>query len=132
LYRKRGPAERIVHAVAALAEGLGIRAVTRVLEVDPTTVQTWLSEAATQLAAFSRSLLHAVHVKHVQFDELFTLVREAKAGSGNETEATEDCPHSPAWIWAALDPVSKVLLALREARSLAASPLQTPEERRVV
>jgi transposase-like protein len=112
LYGKPGPAERIVHAVAALAEGLGIRAVARVFEVDPTTVRAWLSEAATQLAAFSRSLLHEVHVNHVQFDELFTLVSEAKAGPGNEAEANEDCPRSPAWIWAAIDPVSKLLLAL--------------------
>jgi IS1 family transposase len=102
----------MVHAVAALAEGLGIRAVARVFEVDPTTVRAWLSEAAPQLAAFSRSLLHEVHVNHVQFDELFTLVSEAKAGPGNEAEANEDCPRSPAWIWAAIDPVSKLLLAL--------------------
>jgi transposase-like protein len=102
LYGKPGPAERIVHAVAALAEGLGIRAVARVFEVDPTTVRAWLSEAATQLAAFSRSLLQEVQVNHVQFDELFTSV----------SEANEDCPRSPAWIWAAIDPVSKLLLAL--------------------
>ena len=33
--RKRVPAERLVRVVAALAEGLGIRAVARVFEVDP-------------------------------------------------------------------------------------------------
>jgi hypothetical protein len=35
-----------VWAIAALAEGLGIRAVARVFEVDPNTVLGWLVEAA--------------------------------------------------------------------------------------
>jgi len=51
--RKRVPAERLVRVVAALAEGLGIRAVARVFELDPNTVLQWLEEAADQLHAFS-------------------------------------------------------------------------------
>lgn len=39
--------------VAALAEGLGIRAVARVFAVDPNTVLGWLVEAAEHLEAFS-------------------------------------------------------------------------------
>jgi transposase-like protein len=57
-YGKPHPAERMARAVAALAEGLGIRAVARVVEVDPDTVLTWLREAAEHLKAFSRYLLH--------------------------------------------------------------------------
>lgn len=53
-YGKPLPAERIVCAVAAVAEGLGIRAVARVFAVDPNTILAWLSEAATQLQAFSQ------------------------------------------------------------------------------
>jgi transposase-like protein len=55
---KRVPTERLVHVVAALAEGLGIRAVARVFAVDPNTVLAWLVEAADQLQAFSRYFLH--------------------------------------------------------------------------
>jgi IS1 family transposase/transposase-like protein len=112
LYGKPRPAERIVRAVAALAEGLGIRAVARVFEVDPNTVRAWLSEAADQLAAFSRHLLHDLHVNHVQFDELCAWVSESKAGQTREAEVSEPLPRSPAWVWAAIDPVSKLLLAL--------------------
>src|SRR4029453_6422839 len=65
LYGKRGPAERIVHAVAALAEGLRIRGVVRGVAVDPPRVQAWLSEAADQLEAFSHHLLRDVHVGRV-------------------------------------------------------------------
>src|SRR5262249_18744769 len=46
LHGKRVPPELLVRAVAALAEGLGIRAVARVFAVDPNTVLQWLVEAA--------------------------------------------------------------------------------------
>jgi len=102
----------IVRVVAAVAEGLGIRAVARVFDVDPNTVQTWLSAAAAQLATFSRSLLHDVHVNHVQLDELCAWVSEVKVEQGSAAEANEHFPRSPHWIWVAIDPVSKLLLAL--------------------
>src|SRR5262249_9056458 len=112
LYGKPRPAERILRAVAALAEGLGIRAVARVFDVDPNTVLAWLSAAADQLEAFSHHLLHDVHVTHVQLDELCAWVSELKMGHVRAPETNEPSPHSPAWVWAAIDPVSKLLLAL--------------------
>jgi transposase-like protein len=50
---KRVVPEKLVWAVGALAEGLGIRAVARVFEVDPNTVLAWLVEVADHMAAFS-------------------------------------------------------------------------------
>ena len=70
LHGKRVPTEPLVWAVGALAEGLGIRAVARVFEVDPNTVLQWLVEAADHLQAFSQYVLHDVHVTQVQLDEL--------------------------------------------------------------
>ena len=67
-------------AVGALAEGLGIRAVARVCEVDPNTVLHWLVEAAEQLRAFSASFLCDVHVRQLQLDELSAVLREVKSG----------------------------------------------------
>jgi len=111
-YGKSRPAERLVRAVVALAEGLGIRAVARVFEVDPNTVQAWLREAAEQLETFSHYLLHDVYVNHVQFDELCAWISESKTGLGRETAADEPCPRSPHWVWVAIDPESKLVLAL--------------------
>jgi hypothetical protein len=65
LHGKRMPAERLVRVVAALAEGLGIRAVARVFEVDPNTVLAWLVEAADHLQAFSSYFLHDVQASGV-------------------------------------------------------------------
>jgi hypothetical protein len=44
--------ERIVHVLACLAAGLGIRTTARVFEVDANTVWPWLVEAAEQLRTF--------------------------------------------------------------------------------
>ena len=62
---------KLVWAIAALAEGLGIRAGARVFEVDPTPVLGWLVEAAEHLEAFSRYHVHDLHVDQGQMDELF-------------------------------------------------------------
>ena len=51
LQGKRVAPEKLVWAVGALAEGLGIRAVARVFEVDPNTVLAWLVEVAEHAAA---------------------------------------------------------------------------------
>ena len=56
LHGKRVSSDMLVWAVGALAEGLGIRAVARVFEVDPKTVLDWLVAAANHLEAFLHSL----------------------------------------------------------------------------
>src|SRR6266403_3940215 len=109
---KRVPPERLVYVVAALAEGLGIRAVARVFEVDPNTVRQWLVEVADHATAFSRYFLHDVRVTQVQLDELFALLSAVKAGAVSEAEAITRLSRSPHWVWAAMDPVTKLLLTI--------------------
>jgi len=95
-----------------LAEGLGIRAVARVFEVDPNTVLQWLVEAADHLKVFSQYFLHDVRVTQVQLDELYALLRAVKEGEVSEAEALQRLSRSPHWVWVAIDPVSKLLLTL--------------------
>ena len=120
LYGKRVSADLLVWAVGAWAEGLGIRAVARVFEVDPNTVLQWLVEAAEHLQAFSQYFLHDVRVTQVQLDELYALLRAIKDGEVSEAEAIKRLSRSPHWVWVAIDPVSKLLLAIDVgARTLA-------------
>jgi len=98
--------------VGALAEGLGIRAVARVFEVDPNTVLAWLIEVADHATAFSRYFLHDVRVTQVQLDELFALLSAVKTGEVSAAEAVERLARSPHWVWAAIDPVTKLLLTV--------------------
>jgi IS1 family transposase len=109
---KRASVELIVRVIACLAEGLGIRGTARVFEVDPNTVLQWLVEAAEQLQAFSRYVLHDVRVTQVQLDELFALLSAVKAGEVSTAEAIEHLERSPQWVWVAMDPESKLLLAI--------------------
>jgi hypothetical protein len=109
---KHASVDLIVRVIACLAEGLGIRGTARVFEVDPNTVLQWLVEAAEQLQAFSRHALHDVRVKQVQLDELFALLSAVKDGEVSAVEAIERLERSPQWVWAAMDPESKLLLAL--------------------
>jgi hypothetical protein len=104
--------DKLVWALAALAEGLGIRAVARVFETDPTTVLCWLVEAAEHLEAFSRHFLREVYVEQVQMDELFALLSAVKDGDITETEAVKRLSRSPYWVWVAMDPVCKLILTV--------------------
>src|SRR5438093_1060390 len=109
---KRVSVELIVRVIACLAEGLGIRGTARVFEVDPNTVLQWLVDAAEQLQAFSRHVLHDVRVRQVQLDERFALLSAVKDGAVSETEALERLERSPRWVWVAMDPESTLLLAI--------------------
>jgi IS1 family transposase len=112
LHGKRVPVDLLVWAVGALAEGLGIRAVARVFEVDPNTVLSWLVEVAEHAAAFSQYFLHDVRGTQVQLDELFALLSAVQTGDVSETEAIHRLSRSPRWVWGAIDPVTKLLLTI--------------------
>ncbi len=112
LHGKRVSPDMLVWAIGALAEGLGIRAVARVFEVDPHTVLAWLVEVADHATAFSQYVLHDVRVTQVQLDELFALLSAVKTGEVSEAEAVERLSRSPHWVWAAIDPVTKLLLTV--------------------
>ena len=109
---KQASVELIVRVLACLAEGLGIRATARVFEVAPNTVLQWLVEAAEQLQAFTRYFLCAMHVTQLQLDELYAVIRALKTGEISEDDALKRLEGSRPWVWTAIDPVSKVLLAI--------------------
>src|SRR4029434_829572 len=109
---KQVAVELIVHVLACLAEGLGIRATAWVFEVAPNTVLQWLAEAAEQLRAFSASFLCGLHLEQLQLDELYAVLRDFKAGEINDDEAIERLERSPYWVWTAMDPQSKVLVVV--------------------
>jgi IS1 family transposase len=108
---KQAAVELIVHVLACLAEGLGIRATARVFEVDPNTVLQWLVEAAEQLKAFSAYFLCNVHVNQLQLDELYAVLRGVINGEISEDNAIKRLERSRHWAWTVIDPESKLLLA---------------------
>jgi hypothetical protein len=109
---KQAEVELIVRVLMCLAEGLGIGATGRVFEVEANTVLHWLIEAAEHLRAFSAYFLCDLHVKQLQLDELYAVLRDLKAGVLSEDEAIERLERSPYWVWTAMDPDSKLLLVI--------------------
>src|SRR5919109_4304865 len=109
---KQAEVERIVRVLACLAEGLGMRATARVFEVDANTVLQWLGEAAEQLRAFCAYFLCDVHVRQLQLDELYAVLRDVKTGALSEAEVLEHLERSPSWVWTAMDPDSQLLLVI--------------------
>src|SRR5215471_6215254 len=116
-----------------MVQGLGIRATARVFEVAPNTVLQWLVDAAEQLTAFSAYFLCEVHIKQVQLDELYAVLREVKAGDLSEDEAIRRLERSPYWVWTAMDPKSKVLVVVAVgSRTLAMAQCVVPQVTRVL
>lgn len=110
-HAKQVDPDKLVWAIAALVEGLGIRAVARVFETDPNTVLNWLVEAAEHLEAFSHYHLRDIYAEHIQMDELFALLSAVKEGEITEAQAIKRLSRSPHWVWTAMDPVSKLIVA---------------------
>jgi IS1 family transposase len=69
-------------------------------------------EAAEQLPTFSAYFLCDVHVKQLQLDELYAVLRDLKIGEISEKTALKRLEGSRHWVWTAIDPVSKLLLAI--------------------
>jgi transposase-like protein len=68
--------EKICQALAALAEGLSLRATARVFGVDKDTVCAWLKKAAAHSEQVSDYLMRNLDVPEVQLDELWTFVQK--------------------------------------------------------
>ena len=110
---KRSSPDLIVHVIACLAEGLGIRGTARVFEIDPNTVLGWLVEATEQLQAFSAYFLHDLHLGQVQLDELYATLNAVRDGELSESDAIDRLSTSPLWVWTAVDPESKLMVGLQ-------------------
>jgi hypothetical protein len=75
---KRVSPQLLVWAIGALAEGLGIRAVVRVFEMDPNTVLTRSVKVTDHAAAFFGYFLHDMRITQVQLDEFLALLSAVK------------------------------------------------------
>lgn len=105
-YCKKVPAQTIWQALTALAEGLGIRKTARVFGLDPNTVESWLRQAAEHVDAVSHYMTNDLQLSQVQVDELWALL-----GRRDEQAPSDERQRAVRWVWAGIDPVSKLMLA---------------------
>jgi hypothetical protein len=107
-FGRREAVPLVLLVLAALVEGLGIRAAGRVFGPDPNTVESWLVAAAKQMMALAAYVMVDLELEQVQLDEIFAALGhllEAGVGLG-EMQA------GSSWLWTAMDPVSKLLLVM--------------------
>jgi len=102
-YGSSVPVQDIMRAIVALCEGVSPRKVARIFEVDKDTVFGWLVEAASHSEAVIGYMMHNLHLSQVQMDELYGLLN----GMRDEEGKRQCC-----WLWTAMDPFSKLLVAV--------------------
>jgi len=52
------------------------------------------------------------HVKQLQLDELYAVLSAVKEGAMSEAKTIKRLSRSPRWVWVAIDPVTKLLVAI--------------------
>ena len=87
-----------------LAEGLGVRATARILEVDKDTVNHWLVCLGTHCGAVMAYHFRHLHLTECQLDELWTFVMKKEAQL-TPLERMLDL-HGDTWVWIAFAPIS--------------------------
>lgn len=97
------PAQDIMRAIATLGEGVNPRAVARIFGVDKDTVLRWLAEAAGHSEAVLSYMLHDLQLAQVQMDELYARLNGRSDAAGERLSC---------WVWTAIDPLSKLLVAV--------------------
>ncbi len=102
-------AETFTTIACSLAEGVGVRSTARIVGVDKKTVLRVLERAAHHVAAVSCFLLKGLAVLECQLDEMWSFIGKKEA----HLEPFEKNAGllGDAWIWIALDPLHKLILA---------------------
>jgi transposase-like protein len=72
----RTPRRKVLMGLRLLAEGLGLRGTSRVLEIKLDTIRRWLATAALHCEQVSDMLVRDLNLSQVQVDELWTFVKK--------------------------------------------------------
>ena len=111
------------YAVAALAEGVALRAVGRLFGLDKDTLCNWLPRLGEHCEDVMSYFFRDLHLSECQLDELWTFVYKKEA----QLDPIEQLlsVYGDAWVWIAFSPVCKLVPAwlvgkrtLRDARKL--------------
>ncbi len=111
-YRRQLPVTTICQVVASLAEGQASQQVARVFTIDPNTVLACLKQAAGHSEAVCQFLFHQLQLSQVQMDELYALLNQIQRGEVSASKAAVRLTRPHRWVWVAMDPVSKLLVAV--------------------
>jgi IS1 family transposase len=95
--------------VKTLAEGLSIRATSRLIEVDKDTVNHWLPTLGNHSQGVMNYFFRNLHLAECQLDELWTFIFK-KEKQLTALEKLADV-YGDAWVWIAFSPICKIVPA---------------------
>jgi hypothetical protein len=75
LYGLKTASHRVADVLTAQAEGLSVAAAVRVFGHRHATIATWLTRAGAHSLTLHDRIFRALHLPHIQFDELRTRLR---------------------------------------------------------
>lgn len=84
-YRLRTPRDKVLQALAMVAEHGGIRATGRACGFDKDTIQNWVERAGRHAEEVSAYLLVECHLSQAQLDALWTFVKKKTPTSKRQT-----------------------------------------------
>jgi transposase-like protein len=88
----RSPRKKVLMGLRLLAEGLGLRGTSRVLEVKLDTIRRWLATAALHCEQVSDMLVQDLNLSQVQVDELWTFVKKNTKIPLDRSSRKPSCP----------------------------------------
>ncbi len=84
-YRLRTPRDKVLQALAMVAEQGGIRSTGRAMGVDKDTIQRWVDRAGRYVQEVSAYLIVECHLPEAQLDALWTFVKKKTPTSRRKT-----------------------------------------------
>jgi len=111
--------------IRALAEGNGLRATGRIVQIDKDTVADWLRRAAVHCRIVMLYLWDALSVSECQLDELWSFVHTKERQLATAKRVCDS--YGDAWIWLAFAPVWRLVLAFVVGKRTQASANQLLE-----
>jgi len=109
----------------ALAEGNGLRATGRIIQIDKDTVVAWLQRAAAHCRKVMLYLWDALSVTECQLDELWSFVHTKERQLPTAKRCCDS--YGDAWIWLAFAPAWRLVLAFVVGKRTQASANQLLE-----
>ena len=97
-----------IQVVKALAEGNGVRGISRIFDIDKNTVLQYLKKAAFQCRRVTNHFIQNIHVDELQLDEMWGFVY--KKEKNLTEEEYESCLEGDQWCWIAIDTCTKVIV----------------------
>ena len=97
-----------IQIIRALAEGNGIRGISRIFEIDKNTVLKYLKLAAYQCRRVTNFFIREMHVEELQLDEMWSFVY--KKEKNLEENDYISCLNGDQWCWIAIDVRTKVIV----------------------